>query len=184
MESIWSKTIEISSRPPLSGDRKVDIAVSGGGMAGILTAYRLKQNGFQPLVLEERTIASGQTRNPTAKITSQHGLIYNKLVETLGDEATRQYARANQKAIDDYKKLIVAEQLDCDFEEKSAFLYSLKEEDPLTREAEIAAKLGINAAFVNQTELPFAVKGAVRFDSQAQFHPLKFLQGVSKDIDL
>ena len=89
MESIWSKTIEISSRPPLSGDRKVDIAVIGGGMAGILTAYRLKQNGFQPLVLEERTIASGQTRNTTAKITSQHGLIYNKQLANMQEQTKK-----------------------------------------------------------------------------------------------
>ena len=99
MESIWSKATEISSRPPLSGNRKVDVAVIGGGMAGILTAYRLRQNGFHPLVLEERTIASGQTRNTTAKITSQHGLIYNKLIETLGEDAARQNAGANQKAV-------------------------------------------------------------------------------------
>ena len=184
MESIWSKTTEISSRPPLSGNRKADVAVIGGGMAGILTAYRLRQNGFHPLVLEERTIASGQTRNTTAKITSQHGLIYNKLIETLGEEAARQYAGANQKAIDDYKKLITAEHLDCDFEEKSAYLYSLKEEEPMMREAEAAARLGINAVFTNQTELPFAIKGAVRFENQAQFHPLKFLKGISEEIDL
>ena len=75
-------------------------------MAGILTAYFLKQHGVEPVVLEAKTVGSGQTRNTTAKITSQHGLIYHKLLETLGVETARAYAEANQRAIQEYERII------------------------------------------------------------------------------
>ncbi len=184
MESLWSKTVELPHRSPLEGDRKTEVVIIGGGMAGILTAFRLKQNGVQALVLEERRMASGQTQNTTAKITSQHGLIYHKLAETLGDELAGQYAGANQKAIQDYQEIISSEGIDCGFEMKPAFLYSLAEEEPLLREAETAARFGIQASYTNETELPFSVKGAVRFENQAQFHPLEFLKGISKGVEL
>ena len=99
MESIWSKTAEIPARPRLEGDLKVEAAVIGGGMAGVLTAWQLRQKGVEAVVLEARRLGSGQTKNTTAKITAQHGLIYATLIETLGEEAARQYARANPRAI-------------------------------------------------------------------------------------
>ena len=83
MQSIWSSTENFLPREPLKGDLTTDAAVIGGGMAGILTAYFLKQHGVEPVVLEAKTVGSGQTRNTTAKITSQHGLIYHKLLKRL-----------------------------------------------------------------------------------------------------
>lgn len=76
MQSIWSKTAELPPHPPLPGDLKVEAAVIGGGMAGILTACLLQEKGVESVVLEAERIGGGQTKNTTAKITSQHGLIY------------------------------------------------------------------------------------------------------------
>ena len=66
MQSIWSSTENFLPREPLKGDLTTDAAVIGGGMAGILTAYFLKQHGVEPVVLEAKTVGSGQTRNTTA----------------------------------------------------------------------------------------------------------------------
>ena len=96
--SIWNRIAEKPSFPPLPGDFSTDTVVIGGGMAGILTAYFLQKQGVDAVVLEAETVGSGQTQNTTAKITSQHGLIYHKLIETLGDEAARQYADVQQAA--------------------------------------------------------------------------------------
>ena len=113
MESIWSKNTCFPERTPLSGDISVQAAVIGGGMAGILTAYLLKEKGIDAVVLEAQRVGSGQTRNTTAKITSQHGLIYDKLLLEFGDLAG-QYAVLNQKAIAEYRRIVNQLKIDCD----------------------------------------------------------------------
>lgn len=182
MKSIWKKTTVIPARGPLCGDLNTQVAVIGGGMAGILTAFYLQRQGMQVVVLEAERMGSGQTENTTAKITSQHGMIYHKLISTVGIEKAKQYARANQKAVSEYRRLIRGHSINCHFEERPAYLYSLERSEPLRKEADSAAKLGLPAQFVTETELPFPIHGAVKFDKQAQFHPLEFLKGISEDL--
>lgn len=183
-KSYWSKTVELPDFPSLEGDRKVEVAVIGAGMAGLLTAYYLRKQGIEAVVLEAEKVASGQTRNTTAKITAQHGLIYHKLLDTLGEEVARQYADANAQAICAYQAVVQKEKIDCKMTEKPAYLYSLRETEPLKREAEAAKKLGFQADFTTQTELPFPIKGAARFDGQAHFHPLAFIKGILPGLEI
>ena len=178
MNTIWSDA-GIARRNTLPGNCTTEIAVIGGGMAGILTAYYLQQKGKHVIVLEADRIGSGQTCGTTAKITSQHNLIYQKLIKNLGIERARQYATANQTAVLEYKRLIQRHSIFCGFEELPAYLYSTTVSEPLRREAEAARKLGIQADFITDIELPFSVHGALRFPNQAQFHPMEFLQMIS-----
>lgn len=184
MESIWSKTTELPAFDNLPGDRSAEVAVIGGGLAGLLTAKKLKQRGVDVIVIEAETIASGQTRNTTAKITSQHGLKYDSLIQNFGERLAWQYAQANELAISEYRRMIEEEQIDCGFRECPAYLYSLLETEPLRQEAEAAKRLGIKAEYTDKTELPFPVKGAVRFDHQAQFHPLDFIKELVKGLTI
>lgn len=183
MNSIWSDA-GIARRNPLPGDTAAEVAVIGGGMAGILTAYYLQKKGKQVIVLEANRIGSGQTSGTTAKITSQHNMIYQKLIQNVGLDLARQYAAANQAAIREYKNLIQKNSIFCDFVELPSYLYSTTVSEPLRKEAEAAGKLGIRADFVTETELPFAVHGAVRFEGQAQFHPMEFLQAISMPLTI
>ena len=181
MESVWSQSCQIKEREALRKDLKCEVAVIGGGMAGVLIASALQEAGHQVVILEANRIGSGQTRNTTAKITSQHGMIYEKLIGTLGVERARGYAMANEAAIQAYRDLISSRKIDCDFEERSAYLYG-NEIGPLKAEAEAAVKLGLPAALVHADSLPVPMAGAVRFDRQAQFHPMKFLKAVSEPL--
>ncbi len=183
MKSIWTAETKIRNRESLPGDIDTEALVIGGGLAGILTAYYLKQAGIDTVVLEADRIGSGQTKNTTAKITSQHGLIYDRLLRTLGSKKAEQYAQANENAIDEYEKLIREKEIDCDFVRCPACLYSREEETLLKREAEAAAKLGIKASF-EQTDggLPFYVTGITKFEDQARFHPLKFLERIAEEL--
>lgn len=182
MESIWSKTAKIEPRPALKGDMQTDVAIIGGGMAGLLTAFLLQRRGIDCIVLEKETVGSGQTKNTTAKITSQHGLIYSKLIKTLGAEKARLYAQANEKAIQLYREFVEEYHIDCAFETKRAYLYSTLNAQPLIEETQAAALLGINARFVTDAPLPFAIQGAEMFPGQAQFHPLVFLRAVAQQV--
>ena len=111
MESIWTKTCSIPKREPLQKDIKTEVAVIGAGMAGILIAYQLQKAGKQVVILEADRIASGQTKNTTAKITSQHDLIYVNLIQSQGEEKARQYAMANEAAIAEYRRIIEEEEI-------------------------------------------------------------------------
>lgn len=182
MKSIWSRNTEIAPRQPLEGDLETDVCVIGAGMAGVLTAYLLKKHGLNVAVLEASRIGSGQTKNTTAKITCQHGLVYGTLIKNFGEGLARQYAAANQEAIWQYQQIIQDENISCQFEETNAFLYSEKDDAPLLQELAAAKKLGIDARMVTQTGLPFAVKGALCFSRQAQFEPMAFLKAVSQGL--
>ncbi|EPB8165739.1 FAD-dependent oxidoreductase [Clostridium perfringens] len=182
MKSVWSESCKFRKREALNKDIKTDVLVIGAGIAGILTAYMLKQKGRDVVLIDAAEIASGNTKNTTAKITSQHDLIYSKLIAEFGEEKARQYAKANELAIKKYKEIIKDKRIECDFEEKPAYVYSLNEVDVIKEEVEAAKNLGIDAEFVQEANLPFKINGAVKFNNQAQFNPLKFLKGISNEL--
>lgn len=179
VESIWSKTESLPEREPLPGNITVDAAVIGAGIAGILTACFLREQGVETVVLEAKRIGSGQTKNTTAKITSQHGLIYDRLIRQFGEKRAREYAEESQRSIEEYERLIREYQINCSFERLPSYLYTQRFPQRLAKECSAACRLGIPAEFVKETELPFPVSVALRFDRQAQFHPLRFLKAVS-----
>ncbi|WP_293981414.1 FAD-dependent oxidoreductase [uncultured Clostridium sp.] len=184
MDSVWSKDCKLKKREALNKDIKTDILIIGAGIAGILTAYMLKENGRDVVLIDCGETAGLNTKNTTAKITSQHDLIYHKLINEFGEEKARQYAEANETAIRRYKEIIEGRKIDCDFEEKPAYVYSLNETDMLKKEAEAAAKLSIDAEYVEESVLPFKINGAVKFNNQAQFNPLKFLNNICEDLEI
>lgn len=182
--SIWQQTAEWPGRGALPGDLDVEVAVIGAGMAGVLIAQRLRERGVRAVVLEAARTGGGQTGRTTAKITSQHGLIYGKLLKNFGPEVAAQYARANEWAVRAYGALVRARNIDCDFREVPAYLFSEFDAEPLRAEAEAARRLGIDAAFTADTELPFPIAGALRFGKQARFHPLRFLYAIAGDLEI
>lgn len=189
MESLWSQTVRLPEGKILDADLRAKNVVIGAGMAGILIAYFLQEQGQEVIILESDKIAGGETKNTTAKITSQHGLIYYDMINNCGREKARVYAEANETAIQLYRELITKEGISCHFEEMPSFLYTKKEEgvQKLKREAEAASSCGIDAEYVRGdkiTELPFGVAGAVKFSNQAQFHPLEFINGIAKKLEI
>ena len=181
MESILTESCQLKECKPLSGDIEAEIAVIGAGIAGLLTASALQKAGRQVVVLEANRIASGQTRNTTAKITSQHGMIYRRLIDTLGRDRAKQYAMANEAAVEAYRRLTVSEHIRCSFEERNAYVYG-SDSEQLQAETEAAASLGLPASFVRDTTLPLSAAGAVCFARQAQFHPLQFLEHIARPL--
>ncbi len=161
-----------------------DVIVVGAGLAGLLTAYYLQDQGKKVLVLEAREAASGQTGRTTAKITSQHGVKYSKLIKKIGREKARMYAQANEAAIGEYEQLIQKEGIDCHFERQSAWLYTNQQPELLEQEAKAATVLGIDAFFTSETDLPFPVSGAVCFRNQAQFIALEFVRHLASKLEI
>lgn len=181
-ESVWKDGIKLPSFGKLSGKVKTDVLVIGGGLCGVLCTYLLHKAGVDCCLAEAETIGSGMTGNTTAKVTFQHGLIYNKLMKSRGRDIAAAYLDAGKSALEEYRKL--AGVIDCDFEEKDAYVYSRSDREKLEQEVRAANTLGFSAEFVEEVPLPFSVKGAVRFPGQAQFHPLKFLAAVAERLPI
>ena len=182
MSSIWTQTAKLPKFPPLEKDLRTDVLIVGGGIAGLLCAHRLRQAGADCVLLEARELCSGVTGNTTAKITAQHGLIYDKLLRTFGAEKARLYLETNQAALEQYRTLCRG--IDCDFEERDAYVYSLSRRDKLEREVKALKQLGFPAEYVRSPALPLQTAGAVRFPGQAQFHPLKFLSAIAEGLPI
>ncbi|MCH5274922.1 MAG: FAD-dependent oxidoreductase [Lachnospiraceae bacterium] len=182
MNSVWTDTVEMPHFETLEGEVKTDVLIIGGGITGLLCAYFLKQQGVDYLLAEGRSICSGITKNTTAKITAQHGLIYADLLKNAGAEKARKYLEANQKAVEQYFTL--CKDMDCDFEEKTNYVYSLNDRRKLEQEAEALRKIGFDALLHDTTELAIPTVGAVGFAHQAQFHPLKFLAKIAEGLNI
>ena len=175
-ESIWGASVTLPSFPAMEGDIRTDVLIIGGGLAGILCAWQLAEEGVDCVLVEADRICSGVTRNTTAKITSQHGLVYHKLLKRFGPERARKYYDANQRALEEYRRL--ANRIDCDFRATDSFVYSMQREKPLEQELDALRRLGIPGDYVERIPLPVETFGAVRFERQARFHPLKLVRGL------
>ena len=127
-KSYWIASTQAKSYPALDEDINVDFLIIGGGLTGITTAYLLQKEGLKVAVLEADHIARGTTGHTTAKITSQHDIIYSRIQSQLGREPAEQYAYANETAIREIKKVIDENGIDCDFEPQSAFLFTQQDE--------------------------------------------------------
>lgn len=183
-QSYWTATTAKTEYPALEQDIAVDVAVIGGGLTGISTAWMLKHEGLKVVVLEADRICQGTTAHSTAKITAQHNLIYDYLISRFGRELADQYARANEKAIVTIADTVREYKIDCDFQWRPAFVYTMQDKyvKKIEREARAAADLGIKATYLESLDLPFPVKAAVCFDGQAQFHPRKYVLALAEKI--
>ncbi len=182
MNSLWAATSTLPAFPSLRHDLKTEVLIIGGGMAGILCAHMLAQDGVDYALVEAGQICHGVTGNTTAKLTAQHGLIYHKLLKTFGAEKARMYLEANLTALGRYRDL--CKNTSCDFESKNNYVYSSDHPKKLEQELSALAQLGFSADLAKDLPLPFETAGAVRFPDQAQFHPLKFVAGLVPGLNI
>jgi glycine/D-amino acid oxidase-like deaminating enzyme/nitrite reductase/ring-hydroxylating ferredoxin subunit len=177
-QSYWEKSAERPRYPDLRGDLDCDAVVVGGGIVGVSAAFHLARKGLDVVLLEARHIGAGATGYTTAKVSSLHGLIYSKLISSLGSEAARDYGEANEAGLAQVAALVGELSIDCDFRRKPNYTYTESERGvgAVEDELEAATRAGLRAGFAREVrELPFQVAAAVRFDHQAEFHPLRYL---------
>ena len=185
MKSLWIETTKDElSLKPLEQNEETEVCVIGAGLFGLTTAYYLTKQSKKVIVLEKGEIGEKVSGNTTAKITSQHGLFYNHLIQDYGKEFAQKYLQANEMAIKNIKEIIEKEQIECNIHMQNAYVYTTQEDEviEIQKEVEAVRELGKDAQFVTKTELPFEVKGAIEFKNQAQFHPRKYMIGLCKNI--
>lgn len=183
-EPLWREDVKLPSFPALKEQVYADVVIVGGGITGIVTAYRLTKEGKKVVVIEADELLNGTTGHTTAKVTAQHDVIYEQLITSLGEEQARLYYEANREAIQWTKDTIQREGIECDWKEEAAYIYTNDEEKEksLLKEAESYQKLGINGSLVDSMPWKVPFKQALQMNGQAQFHPLKFLKPLVESI--
>lgn len=181
MKSLWNDT-KRSQFDSLEGDMQTDVLIIGGGMCGILCAYMLSLEGIDCILVEKDRILNGITNGTTAKITLQHGLIYDDMIKRYGTEKTKLYYESQKEALDTMVNL--ASKTECDFEICDSYVYSISDGEKIRREVAALNKIGCGADYLEETELPFRISGAVRIKNQGRFHPLKFAYEISKELNI
>ena len=183
-QSYWIESTPATGYEPAPAELDADVAVLGGGIAGLNAAAALQAAGRSVVVVEAARILEGVTGNTTAKVTSSHGRIYDHLEKQFGPEKARLYADSQQAAIEHVARVVESGGVDCDFARTESYIYTEDSSalESLEQEVEAAARAGLPVSFVREVPLPYGVAGAIRYDGQARFHPRKYLLHVAQGI--
>lgn len=175
--SYWVESTKETNYPEISENMDTDVLIIGGGITGIATAYMLSNSGLNICITDADRMAMGVTANTTAKITSQHGLLYNYLLNSFGFETAKCYLDSNEDAIKTISDIIKKENIDCDFISQDSYVYTCSKSNvsKIVDEVSSVASLGLNAEYITECPLPFSIEAAIKFPGQAQFHPRKYL---------
>ncbi len=178
-EPYW-RNMDLPIFNKLIEDTHVDVAIVGGGITGITTGYLLAKEGVKVAIIEAGRILNGTTGHTTAKITAQHGLIYDEFISHFGEDGARLYYEANTDALSFIRNTVQENNINCDFSEQDAFIYSISDEydQKIRNEAEAYSRLGINGGLVDGIPFNIDTKSTLAMRNQAQFHPLKYLNSL------
>ena len=178
-ESLWLDTAPATDHPALPGDLEVDVAVLGGGIAGVTTALMLEREGANVALIEAEHVGRGVTGCTTAKVSALQALIYSTINSHKGADSAAVYAVASLAAVERVAEL--AEGIDCDLGRRPAFTYAAEpdERSDVEDEHEAAAAAGLPVELVDAPDLPYPVHGAVRLADQIQLHPVRYVQGLA-----
>lgn len=175
--SYWVESTPKTNYPSVSKNISTDVLIIGGGITGIATAYMLSKSNLNITIVEANKMAMGVTANTTAKITSQHSLIYNYLLNSFGFDTAKKYLDSNEEAIQIIENIVKKENIDCNFISQDAYVYTCDKSNSqkIIDEVSAVTSLGLKAEYITECSLPFKVEAGIKFPNQAQFHPRKYL---------
>ncbi len=179
---VWIDDTRIRKFPKLQKNINVDVLVVGAGVTGITTAYLLKKAGSTVALIDRERMASIDTGHTTAHLTYVTDVSLQQLVRNFGKDHAQAAWDAGTAAIEEIERIVEEEGSDCEFTRVPAYLHvrvdgsSKKEASSLRKEADLAAKLGFDAVYLNSA--PYFNLPAVRFANQAKFHPRKYLRSL------
>lgn len=184
--SLWRATADEPSTSALKEDARADVCIIGAGIAGLTTAYLVGREGRSVIVLDDGPIGGGNTERTTAHLSNALDDRYVEIERLHGERGARIAAQSHTAAIDMIERIVLEEQIDCDFERVDGYLFTppRKSKKILDEELKAAHRAGLrNVERVRRAPLDsFDTSSALRFPRQAQFHPLKYLNSLASAI--
>lgn len=186
MSSYWQQTsYNFKNLEKINKNYNSDVCIVGAGIAGLSIGYNLVKKGYKVIIVDKDEVGQKTSGNTTAKITLQHNLIYDYLINSFSLDFAKVYFKANKKAISNIKTIIDTENIDCEFEWQNNYVYANTEKDVEKIQNEIKAINSLEnnyAEFVLDCNLPFKTLGTIKTKEQAQFHPIKYMEGLANSI--
>src|SRR5215207_6124550 len=184
--SIWMATADTPSQSRLEESIRTDVCIIGAGIAGLTTAYLLGREGRSVVVLDDGLSGGGMTGRTTAHLTNAFDDRYVEMEKLHGEEGARLTAESHTAAIEKVSQIVSTENIDCDFEWIDGFLFCAPEHSVDLLDDELAATHRAGLIEVEKVARApvdsFNSGPALRFPRQAQFHPLRYLDGLVKAI--
>ena len=176
-KSYWVESTNQTNYPKISENMNTDVLIIGGGITGIATSYMLSESNLSIIIVDANRIGMGVTANTTAKITSQHALIYDYLLNSYNFDTAKAYLDSNEEAKKNIYNIINKENINCDFSYQDSYVYTCNKSNVTKVVDEVSAvtSLGLKAKYVTECPLPFSIEAAIKFPKQAQFHPRKYI---------
>lgn len=184
-KSFWIDKFNLKNYESLNEDITTEVCVIGGGITGITSAYYLSKKGLDVTILEKDFLASKTTGHTTGKVSVQQGLFYKYLLDNYGVQFTEKYLKANVDALKNVEEIITSNKISCDFEKRDSYIYTCMPQKykEIEDEVNICKQLGLKASFEKNIELPINIQGAIKTKNQAQFNPIKYLDGLCESIN-
>lgn len=184
-QSLWME-VQLPSFPSLNSSMHADVCIVGAGIVGLTTAYTLAKEGKSVIILDQGSIASGQTGRTTAHLTWVLDDRYYNLENFFGEDGARLAAQSHSAAIDYIEKIILEEEIDCDFERIDGYLFTPPEDSQDILDKEFIAIQKTGMEIIKAPRAPFSSSfdtgPCLQFPKQAEFHVLKYIQGLIKAI--
>jgi glycine/D-amino acid oxidase-like deaminating enzyme/nitrite reductase/ring-hydroxylating ferredoxin subunit len=181
--SLWQNTSEpyIPVRL-LDTGKNYDVVIAGGGITGITTALQLQQSGLRCVILEAHTLCFGTTGGTTAHLNTLLDTPYTTIASNFGKEGATLVASAAREAVNTVKANIEKHQIDCNFEEATAYLFSQNEKQTKELESirEATFEAGVQASYTDGTPVPVQFEKALEIKNQAKFHPTRYVLALAK----
>jgi glycine/D-amino acid oxidase-like deaminating enzyme/nitrite reductase/ring-hydroxylating ferredoxin subunit len=181
---LWHATATPQRYPAMASDQRAGVVVVGAGITGLTTALLLAGKGVDVVVVEALDVAAGVTGRTTAKVTSQHSMLYSTIASKHGEDGARVYGEANQAAVEQVASLVQQGAIECSLERRPALVYTQDADTVATieEEAELCRRLGLPSSFVPSVgdDLPYDIRGAMRFDDQLQLQPVAYCDGLAR----
>jgi glycine/D-amino acid oxidase-like deaminating enzyme/nitrite reductase/ring-hydroxylating ferredoxin subunit len=184
-ESLWLSGAPPAAYAALEQDADFDVAVIGGGIAGITAALLLKQDGARVAVLERAAVCGGASGFTTAKVTALQETKLSEIDRLHGADGTAAYAAASLAAVERVAGLVEQEAIDCGWARADAYTYAAREDqvDAVAQEAHLALAAGLDVQLTNVVPLPFSVPQAVCLPRQGQMDPVRYVRGLAARVD-
>lgn len=184
LDSLWwrkGSALGRSMRPALSGGWEVDVAIVGAGMTGITAALLLARAGKTVAVLEAEQVGAGTTGGTSAHVTQVPDRRFKELASKLGKDATRLFVESTREGLERIASFVTEDGIACDFERVPGYFYTEREKgvSEIEEELEAARQAGLSVSRQDGLPLPFSVAAAIRYEDQARFHPLSYLEGLA-----